>query len=702
MAIDLGDAIVSITGNDKGLTKTLGSMAGRAGKAMTFAGGAITAALGLAAKTAMDFEQAITDAASVTGKTGDEFIVARDKMAKLAKTLGRTTVFSAREAAKAFWDLSSKGVDVANASVSDLQPILDLAAATQFDLTATTEIVTATMKGFGLEMKDTARIADVFVSANGMSAFSMDKVRESLKFVAPVARSFGLSLEETVAVLNSLFDAGMEGSMAGTSLRGALMALATPTKKMTALSEKLGLSMDEMNPEKVGLTQALRNMNEAGITTQDVLKTFGKQVASVMFSMLGLTDAGTETIDAMESMNKQLGEGTGKAAEVAALQLDTLSGQMKLVASAWEGFILSFANEDVLAALKPMATGLAEIISKVTGWLEANPELARTVFLVTAAIGAALLVLGPLLMVLGLLLPAVGVLASAVMFLIGTFGWLLIPIGAVIAGLAVLGGVIAFWLVTKMRENWNKTVELFDAGKRIVLATLKGMWAAIKIGFKVLETFLGAVFKAIGVQWDGWNAESKKDGETFTEQLEDLADRMEDWAARLESLYDKLTLNNSIVWKAIKLVVFEVAKAFVKSTGEIIGAVGRIVGPLEAYFRAWWKIFMLLPNLVAWIWKLNAAVANSALGAFGLGSTLPGVGGLGQTAGVFGSTSSSAAANLSSGASSGFAGRGAIAININANIQSGSDARALSNLIQSAVKRAVSSQGGYTIRGLEV
>ena len=695
MAIDLGDAVVSITGDDGGLTKTLGSVASKAGKAMTFAGGAITGALGLAARTAMQFEQAITDAASVTGKTGDEFIIARDKMAKLAKTLGRTTVFSAREAASAFWDLSSKGIDVANASVSDLQPLLDLAAATQFDLTGTTEIVTATMKGFGLEMKDSARIADVFVSANGMSAFSMDKVRESMKFVAPVARAMGVSLEETVAVLNSLFDSGMEGSMAGTALRGALMSLAKPTAKMTELSKKLSIGMDDMNPAKVGLTQALRNLSEAGITVQDVMQGFDRRTAAVMLSLLGLTDQGTETIDMMESMNKRLGEGTGKAAEVAALQLDTLSGQMKLVSSAWEGFILSFANEDVLSALKPMATGLAEIISKVTVWLETNPELARTIFLVTGAVGAAMLVLGPLLMVFGLLLPAVGVLASGIVALIATFGWLLVPIGIVIAGIITLGGVFAFWLVNKMRNNWAETVRIFEAGKRIVVASLRAFGALAKAALKVVDAVFAGFFDGVSLGWDDMDSDSKENSKSVVKTLEDFANKVDAWSKKVVGHFEWMTGENNFLWK----VQLDAIRIFTKGVGfGMLEMLKTVIEAVTGVVRAIVWMGEWIGWVIARIWDLLKMIAKIP--------TYPGQGVIGGIAGGFlssgqvSNTAPAAAASVSGGALAGGFARQGVEININANLQSGADTREMLGMIHDAVKRAVAGRGGYTIRGL--
>ena len=95
---DGGDVEIGIVGKVEGLNKAMdeaertirkrvGNISKTVGVAMTAVGVAIIGTLGVGLKTAADFEQAITNAASVTGKTGAEFEAARDKMAELAQTV---------------------------------------------------------------------------------------------------------------------------------------------------------------------------------------------------------------------------------------------------------------------------------------------------------------------------------------------------------------------------------------------------------------------------------------------------------------------------------------------------------------------------------------------------------------------------------------------------------------------------------------
>lgn len=295
MAIKLGDAVLYMKGDNAGLRgalrdsekasetsfKAIAQSARRIGVAMTAMGGAIVGTLGFAVRKSMDFEQAIQNAASVTGKSGDEFTRARDKMADMARTLGSTTVFSASEAANAFYDLSSKGFDVASMSVSDLLPFLNLAAATQSDLAMTTEIVTGTLRGFGLSTSETARVADVLAGTIGTSAASMERFATTMPYVATAAAQTGVSLEEMSAVIGMLYNNAIPASTAGTALRQVILALNDPTSTVTRNLNAMGIQTHDLNLRAQGLAGVFQTLASRGLTAELALQVFGQQSASV-------------------------------------------------------------------------------------------------------------------------------------------------------------------------------------------------------------------------------------------------------------------------------------------------------------------------------------------------------------------------------------------------------------------------------------
>ena len=181
-------------------------------------------------KTSASFEQSMANAASVAGATGDEF----ERMIDIAREMGAKTIFSASEAADALYYMASAGYKVDQMAAS-IEATLNLASATQYDLAATTDIVIASLNQFSLEASSAERVTNVFAAAIGNSMATMDKLGNSMGYVGPVANSLGYQIEETVAALSILYNAGYDGSTAGTTLRQALVSLMNPTSAALAV-----------------------------------------------------------------------------------------------------------------------------------------------------------------------------------------------------------------------------------------------------------------------------------------------------------------------------------------------------------------------------------------------------------------------------------------------------------------------------------
>ena len=331
MAIKLFDALGVIGLDTKGLKKGLasakddarkalkdiGKTTRKLGLAMTAAGGAITGAFGFAVKSAADFEQAITNAAVVTGKTGQALQDAKGDLEELALTLGRTTVFTASQAADALGILARKGFDVAKMSVQELQPFLDLAAATQTELTFATDLITESMKAFGLETADAARLADVFTKAANTSALSAIDLGEAMKFVAPIAGAAGVSIENTTAALASLAEKGIKGGIAGTALRRIFAELIKPGDKFADTLARLGLEVEDISLETNSFSDVLRILKFAGFEAGDAMEVFGQRAGPSIIALTDISKEGTEAIDTMEVFAQSLENAGGTAQEIA-------------------------------------------------------------------------------------------------------------------------------------------------------------------------------------------------------------------------------------------------------------------------------------------------------------------------------------------------------------------------------------------------
>ena len=282
----------------RGLGSALGITAGITG---------LVTALKGAFNIVKDFEQGQADLASVLGVSVDQM----SALTKQAKELGATTTFTASQVSELQKEYAKLGF-----SMSEIEDVteatLSLAEATGTDLARAAEVTGATIRGFGLSATDTQRVVDVMAKSFSSSSLDMEKFATAMSSVAPVAKNAGFSIEETTALLGTLTDRGIDASSAGTGLRNMFLD-----------SKKAGLTFNE----------ALEEVNGASDKTAKSFELFGKRGAT-----LGVILA--ENQGAVGTLTDKLLDSDNAAKEMADTQRKTLGGSIKLLTSAYEGWIL--------------------------------------------------------------------------------------------------------------------------------------------------------------------------------------------------------------------------------------------------------------------------------------------------------------------------------------------------------------------------
>jgi len=274
------------------------------------------------------FEQAQADLASVLGVNVEEMKALTDQ----ARELGATTRFTAGEVSQLQKEFAKLGFDQTEIQAMT-EATLQLAAATGTDLPRAAEVTGATLRGFGLDASETQRVVDVMAKSFSSSSLDMEKFATAMSSVAPVAKTAGLSVEKTTALLGTLTDRGLDASTAGTGLRNIFLELS-----------KRGMSFEE----------AMLQINSATDKNAASLDLFGKRGATVGTIL-------SETAEDVSNLEGKLNDAGGAAKEMADKQLNTLNGALDLLKSAWEGFILDL-NEGtgVFAGLKDVIFFVAE------------------------------------------------------------------------------------------------------------------------------------------------------------------------------------------------------------------------------------------------------------------------------------------------------------------------------------------------------
>src|SRR5699024_548355 len=192
----------------------------KTGAVVTGAGIALAGGLGIAVKTAADFESSMSQVKAISGATGDEFDSLRDK----ATEMGAKTAFSASESADAMSNLAQMGWKT-NEILDGIEHTLNLAAAGGIELADSAMITANTMNQFGMEAAEAERIADVFALTASSAGTDVMEMADAMQYAGANAAAAGMDIEQTAAFIGVLGDAGITGSKAGTAFNAMLRDL---------------------------------------------------------------------------------------------------------------------------------------------------------------------------------------------------------------------------------------------------------------------------------------------------------------------------------------------------------------------------------------------------------------------------------------------------------------------------------------------
>ncbi|MFV3014101.1 phage tail tape measure protein [Clostridium botulinum] len=216
-ALDKIKASPSVRLKDK-LSKPLEKMEGKLSKfskaacsklaAIATAGAVMIGGLGIAAavRDFSNFEQGLANVKAISGATAQEMQV----LGKEARRLGAETAWSAKDVTDAEMLLSQAGFKVQE-TIAALPGLLDMASAGDIQLAEATDIAAGTIRAFGMEAKQSAHVADVLALTASRTNSDISGIGESMKYVAPVSKSLGISFEETSAAIGMLADANIKG-----------------------------------------------------------------------------------------------------------------------------------------------------------------------------------------------------------------------------------------------------------------------------------------------------------------------------------------------------------------------------------------------------------------------------------------------------------------------------------------------------------
>lgn len=360
---------------DKGFAQ-----AGKAGKALGKVATSLQAkfaALGVAisvgafatktVKVFADFDDTMRAVGAVTGATAEEF----EKLTSIAKEMGATTKFTASQSAEGLRLLGMAGFTATEAAEA-LPGVLNLATAAAIELGDAADIATNVLAGFGLKVENLGQVNDVLVKTATSSNSTVRELGEAFKLVGPIAAGVGADFEDLVGAIGQLHNAGLKGTIAGTSLRGAMSALLNPTDQEKKLMQELGarigqttINVRDAEGNFIGFAGVVEQLEKAGLDGAEALKLFGDRAGPGMQALLSV---GSKQL---RQYQKDLQEAGGTADKISKQMSDGIGGAIREMKSAFEAIQISIGeafNDELINMFDELAWTFRLFAQQVDVW----------------------------------------------------------------------------------------------------------------------------------------------------------------------------------------------------------------------------------------------------------------------------------------------------------------------------------------------
>lgn len=337
---------------EKGIT----SMASKIGPALSgfaaFAG--ISATIGDAVRTSMEFERSLSSLRSLTGVTTQELTFFKDE----AIRLGSATTQTASQVVDAFKLIGSQMPELLKnkeALSSVTESAIVLAEAAEIDVPEAAKALTGAINQMGASSSQAAEYINILAAASQQGSADIPYLNKAIENAGGAASSVGVQFNELVAAIEAIAPKITDAGSAGTNLRNIFLTLESSADK-------------KLRPSVVGLSQAVENLAAKHMNATEMTKMFGKESVTAALALVSEKDKFIELTGAIT--------GTNTAFEQQRINNDNLAGAVKGLQSAWEGFILSVNQSN--GVLKGIIDSFTEMINKAREWMMTEEELNKS------------------------------------------------------------------------------------------------------------------------------------------------------------------------------------------------------------------------------------------------------------------------------------------------------------------------------------
>lgn len=308
------------------------------------------------------FEAGMSEVEAISEATGSELETLESK----AKSLGSSTKFSATEVAGAMTNMSLAGWSV-NQTLSGIDGVLQLAAASNMDLADASQVVTDNISSFNLEASQSTHIADMMAYAQANSSTTAAELGEAYKNCGANMNAAGQDIETTTSFLEALANNGLRGSEAGTSLAAVMRDMTSKMKDGKIAIGDTSVAVMDSSGNFRDMTDILKNVENATDGMGDAQKQAALMSTFTSDSIKGLNMLLNTGADQVAGYEDSLRNCSGAASDMADTMQDNLQGKLTELSSATEG--LGIAVYDYISG--PLQGGVELLTDVVSGLTDA-------------------------------------------------------------------------------------------------------------------------------------------------------------------------------------------------------------------------------------------------------------------------------------------------------------------------------------------
>ncbi|EDT74752.1 phage tail tape measure protein [Clostridium butyricum] len=478
-------------------------------------GVAIAAGAASCIKEYANFEQAMKNLQATTGVSNDEY----KKLWDTAKNLGATTSFSCQQASEAMNYLGMAGFKT-NQIIGAMPSLLDLAAASGSDLALVSDIVSDGLGAFHLMQGDIAEntkmFSDVLAKTASSANTTVDLMGESFKYCASTAGALGYSVQDTAVVLGMMGNEFTKGGSAGNALKNALVNLAKPTDQMKEVMDEYKLSLTNTDGSMKSLADVVKMLRskfgglDNDIQAAKVAALFGKEAMAPWLTVINTAE------DSFTGLTEAIYESKDAAKQMAAIKLDTITGQFELLKSAISAMQIDIGEKlapytrdfvvwitEKIPKISDKLVNLASIFTSNLPQIISLVKKLAIVWLTFKGISLSMKigsVFASIITIGGKTFGIVKSIATGAKGIGTVFGLITNPIGMALSAIVLLAGGITLLYAKEGRldelkdkfENIGKTIKDLVKNNMPLIATVAGALSGL-LAFKMLKPFSAGI-----------------------------------------------------------------------------------------------------------------------------------------------------------------------------------------------------------------